>query len=150
MIRIADLILVYIDVDHFKDINDGYGHTTGDTLVKTVGERLNQIVAHHDIIARVGGDEFAILITCDADNTPEAIGKTIINTMHEPLCCDESKVTITLSVGIAMTGLERSASALMQEADIALYHAKESGRDQFSIYSTSMAVREKSDSPFGT
>lgn len=124
-----ELSLLVIDLDHFKHINDTYGHATGDIVLSQVGRLLNQACRKEDFAARFGGEEFVMLLShC---NTGHAIEKAeSIRQKIEALMPAEIK--ITASIGIASTGLDHSMdfSGLFEEADKAVYQAKDSGRNQ--------------------
>jgi len=116
----------YIDLDHFKDVNDTLGHPIGDELIRNVTARLTQTLRGDDLVARLGGDEFAVISSAGADQAAlEAIGARIIAALCAPYCINNQTIVIGASIGIA--AIERNiagASDVMRHADMALYRAK--------------------------
>ncbi len=131
------LALLYLDLDHFKNVNDTLGHPTGNRLLCVVGQRLRHVLRQSDFVARLGGDEFAI-IQPDLDR-PEAAGqlaRRIVEALSAPFDLDGHHVMIGVSIGIAFAeGCGETSDQLMRNADIALYRAKEDGRRTYRIYS---------------
>jgi diguanylate cyclase (GGDEF)-like protein len=129
--------VLYFDLDHFKDVNDTLGHATGDELLRQVAERVKGEVRENDLIARFGGDEFAILQS-DVEN-PEAAGALaakIGKILAEPYVVEGNEVHISASIGISRYTSEISGpDALMIQADLALYRAKEEGRNCYRFHS---------------
>jgi diguanylate cyclase (GGDEF)-like protein/PAS domain S-box-containing protein len=129
--------LLMVDLDRFKQVNDTFGHPSGDDLLKQVAERLKGTLRETDVLARLGGDEFAIIQACEADQTAaaEAMAARIIALIAEPFSVDGIEVGIGASVGIALApehGI--SADDLLKKADLALYHAKASGRNRYAVF----------------
>jgi diguanylate cyclase len=130
--------LLYLDLDHFKPVNDTFGHAAGDMLLKTIAQNLHDIVPSADVIARIGGDEFVVLAS---DVTPEdalALGEHIIRIAQRPIMlADGTSVTIGISVGIALSPDHGSdAETLLALADAALYEAKSGGKSCCRLAST--------------
>jgi len=128
--------ILYIDLDHFKDVNDTRGHHVGDMLLKSVAERLRGSLRATDLVARLGGDEFAILqagVTEPSDSGH--LADKLAKLTAQPLQLEGGDVRCTLSIGIALyaSGIE-SADMLIQQADVALYRAKERGRNQYCFH----------------
>ncbi|PZD72399.1 putative diguanylate cyclase YcdT [Acaryochloris thomasi RCC1774] len=126
--------LLMIDIDHFKRINDTYGHATGDAVLKKFAIVLLQALRQTDIIGRIGGEEFAIILPdCDAPSS-QSVAERIRATMAETRLRNPSDLSWTVSIGIAILdeGTD-NLDSLMQKADAALYRAKESGRNQVVI-----------------
>ena len=128
--------VLYIDLDHFKDVNDTRGHHVGDLLLKSVAEHLRRGLRATDLVARLGGDEFAILQTgvtepSDAGHLADKLAKL----MALPAHLEGGDVRCTISMGIALfgDGID-SAAALVQQADVALYRAKERGRNHYCFH----------------
>ena len=119
------LALLYLDLDRFKIVNDTMGHDAGDDLLIQVAERLRQCVAEPSLLARVGGDEFAVLIP-DADVTYALeIARTLVNRINQPFQLRGQLIYLDCSVGIAISDPDtRQFSTLLTQADIAMYHAK--------------------------
>ena len=129
--------VLYLDIDNFKDVNDTLGHAMGDLLLREVVGRLQAAVRTGDLVARFGGDEFAILLPAVTD--PETAGELaarIGKLLAVPFSIKGHKVRITSSIGIALFSPETaSPEAIMMQADLALYGAKDEGRDCFRFHS---------------
>lgn len=140
--RRADAVLgiVYIDLDRFKEVNDGFGHEMGDKLLIAVTERMKSICADHVTIARLGGDEFAAII----ENRPDAaaivaLGEEISRNLGKPFSIDSAELSIGGSVGIVVAPEDGADSGLLvRRADIAMYRVKANGRGQALRFENSM------------
>ena len=135
--------VLFLDLDHFKLINDTAGHLAGDAVLLKMAERLRTFLRPHDTLARLGGDEFAIVVE-DLDWPEQAIalGTRIIEAGRAPFVTGEEHFTCTTSVGIAMTSdASGSAESLLQEADLALYRAKGRGRDRAEVFDEDLRTR---------
>ncbi|MBW8072192.1 MAG: EAL domain-containing protein [Ferrovum sp.] len=130
--------VMFIDIDHFKQINDSMGHAAGDLLLRTTAERLVTAIRETDTVARLGGDEFSIILTDINRSTDlEAIAKKILDTVSQPVSLQElGKVQLSVSIGIASHHAELSADELLENADTAMYVAKKSGRNQFRFFNS--------------
>jgi diguanylate cyclase (GGDEF)-like protein/PAS domain S-box-containing protein len=130
--------IMLLDLDHFKDINDTLGHSVGDKLLRVVGERLAGLLRTSDTIARMGGDEFLLLLTEIARlNDVITIAQKILGVLRKPFAIDDHEFMITTSIGITIFPDDGdTADVLMKNADIAMYRAKERGRDNFQCYSS--------------
>ena len=130
----------YIDLDHFKDVNDTLGHPVGDELIRNVTLRLNRILRGNDLVARLGGDEFAVLTTSGPDAaTLQHIAGRIITSISAPYSITGQNIVIGASVGIAVIDNRlMTAADVMRYADIALYRAKNEGRKRACIYDAEM------------
>jgi diguanylate cyclase (GGDEF)-like protein/PAS domain S-box-containing protein len=124
------IALLYLDIDHFKQINDTHGHGIGDQVLHVFGKRLVGCVRAGDLAARLGGDEFVVLVE-DAllPQAAEIIARKLIATMDVDIVADGIHVRATTSVGIAYCPFRTSAEVLMAAADAALYDAKKAGRN---------------------
>jgi diguanylate cyclase (GGDEF)-like protein/PAS domain S-box-containing protein len=133
------LALMLLDLDHFKDVNDKLGHTVGDKLLQAVGERLTSLVRKSDTVARMGGDEFMLLLPFRRGRGEEdaiKIAQRILEAFRRPFVFDGHEIRITTSIGIAFYPDDgEDADTLMKNADIAMYRAKERGRDNYQRYS---------------
>jgi diguanylate cyclase (GGDEF)-like protein len=136
------IALLFIDVDRFKLINDTLGHPAGDRALREIGSRIGACVRESDIVARLGGDEFVALIeNVQSTAGPQEVAQKIIASIARPLELDARELSVSVSIGLALSpadGLD--VPTLMRNADIALYRAKEEGRNRFSFYTRQMSV----------
>mgnify|MGYP000900399791 CR=1 FL=1 len=127
--------LMYVDLDHFKEVNDTYGHAAGDSLLAEVAHRMEKCVREADTVARLGGDEFAIILS-DLNNPEEVeeVARRINRALAEPFPLDEGSATIAGSIGIAIFPEHGQDELLLKKhADKALYAAKAAGRNTYRI-----------------
>jgi diguanylate cyclase len=136
----APAAVLYIDLDHFKDVNDTLGHPIGDELIRGVTQRLTRTLRGDDLVARIGGDEFAVITTAGCDQpTLQVIADRLIAALCAPYSINSHTVGIGASVGIAIiTENTASAADVMRHADMALYRAKNEGRNRACIYDDAM------------
>jgi diguanylate cyclase (GGDEF)-like protein len=118
-----EVTVLFLDLDRFKIVNDSLGHTVGDQLLKAVAERLRDCIREDDVCTRIGGDEFAILLSGAAD--PAAVADRIIDVLQRGFEIDGHELFIGVSIGIA-SGRE-DGETLLRNADVAMYHAKRTG-----------------------
>jgi diguanylate cyclase len=130
----------YIDLDHFKDVNDTLGHHIGDELILNVTQRLSRVMRGEDLVARLGGDEFAIITSCPSDSySLQAIAGRIIAAVCAPYSISGHNINIGASIGIAVIDRRaRDAADILRYADMALYRAKNEGRNRACIYDAAM------------
>ena len=130
----------FIDLDHFKDVNDTLGHHIGDELILAVTQRLSHVMRGDDLVARLGGDEFAILTICASDSySLQAIAGRIISAVCAPYSISGHAINIGASIGIAVIDRRaRDAGDILRYADMALYRAKNEGRNRACIYDAAM------------
>ncbi len=124
------LTVLMVDIDHFKRVNDTYGHATGDDVIRTVATRLAERIRQTDVIGRYGGEEFALLLqnTGQENVLPERLRASIAD---EPIQTRSGDLTVTVSIGLAYrTAADTDIESLLSRADKQLYRAKESGRNQ--------------------
>jgi diguanylate cyclase (GGDEF)-like protein len=123
--------LLYLDLDKFKPVNDNYGHAVGDVLLKEVALRMTQRVRESDTVARIGGDEFVILLRAiDAGHGEITVAESIRNSLNQPFQIENHPIAISCSIGIAIyPDHGRTEAELSRQADAAMYRAKEAGRD---------------------
>ncbi|MGI9491186.1 MAG: bifunctional diguanylate cyclase/phosphodiesterase [Geminicoccaceae bacterium] len=128
-----------IDLDRFKEINDTLGHSAGDLLIKGCAARLRTAVRETDTIARIGGDEFAIVQTgIDQPDGANQLCRRLLKSITRPYNLDGHEVLVTASIGVAIAGQRSKPERLLQKADIALYRAKEEGRNAYRFYKAGM------------
>jgi diguanylate cyclase (GGDEF)-like protein len=132
--------VLYVDLDYFKDINDGYGHAVGDQLLKRAADRLASLMREQDTIARVGGDEFIILLADIASNAQAlVVAQKIVDGMKVPFNVVDKALQLGASVGVAFYPTqETSPQLLIHFSDIAMYYAKRQGRGRYALYDASM------------
>jgi diguanylate cyclase (GGDEF)-like protein/PAS domain S-box-containing protein len=130
----------YLDLDHFKDVNDTLGHPVGDALLKEVAQRLEENVRETDTVARFGGDEFAILATeIKVPADAGVLAAELLENFSKPFSVGENQIRSGASVGIAIYGVDASdAEMLLSRADVALYRAKGDGRGTYRFFTESM------------
>ena len=128
----ANVAILMGDVDHFKRVNDTYGHKTGDVVLKEVANRLVTGVRNYDVVSRYGGEEFLLLLPgCDAMQACERAEQLRLAVASTPFRDDAAELDVTMSFGVAVNREwpDRDHGALVREADAALYHAKREGRN---------------------
>ncbi|MDD2309239.1 MAG: diguanylate cyclase [Desulfuromonadaceae bacterium] len=134
--------LLYIDLDGFKHINDTLGHPAGDKLLRVMAGRFENLLRDDDIVCRMGGDEFAVILH-DIHHAQDAepVARKLLEAVTEPLLLEGSEVVVTGSAGIALFPKDgEDSETLEKHADIALYHAKEEGKNTFRFFSTERSV----------
>ena len=134
--------VVFLDLDNFKAINDTHGHVFGDQLLIAVAQRLEACLRQGDTVARIGGDEFAILLDAVSDSAVTWVVDRIQAELAEPITLGGRSTLLTASLGIAITkGVYETAEELLRDADEAMYRAKASGRNQYVIFDAKMHER---------
>lgn len=129
------LAVLMLDLDGFKDINDLFGHSAGDTLLCRIAERLRALCRPADVVARMGGDEFVVLLEQLPDlHTARNAVEQIISAVRRPVRLPDGEVSVSTSIGMVTGGAGLSADTLLRQADIALYRAKSLGRDQYCLF----------------
>lgn len=137
--KVAVLLL---DLDHFKKVNDTLGHSIGDALLQAVAARLVNVLRKGDTIARMGGDEFMVLLSdINVEKAEAKIAQRILQAFHRPFEINDREISITTSIGIALfPDNGEDADTLTKNADIALYRAKEAGRNNCQYYSSGLST----------
>ena len=137
------LAVLFLDLDHFKGVNDSMGHKAGDELLIAVAQRLKSRIRQTDTLARLGGDEFTIIMA-QVKNNDEVVALTmdLIRVMNEPFMLMERTVYVTLSVGVAIYPEDgKTPETLLKNADAAMYQAKDDGRNTYQFYTRAMTEK---------
>lgn len=126
--------VIMFDIDHFKKINDTYGHPVGDAVLKTVAARVKSTLRTYDIMGRYGGEEFIIILSDTDERTALALSESIRSSIQDqPVAYDNLSITVTASFGVAASHKER-LETIQKNADDALYRAKQGGRNRVVVY----------------
>lgn len=139
-IRHGRFVLVFVDLDDFKDVNDRFGHAAGDELLCAVGDRLKRCVADNDTLARIGGDEFAILVDGvlgGEGSHVESVADRIRVALRDPFPVQGSSVRVRASMGVVAPGAEdepQTSDDLLRQADVSMYAGKRLGKDTTVVY----------------
>jgi diguanylate cyclase (GGDEF)-like protein len=128
--------VLFVDLDDFKDVNDGLGHHAGDILLCQVAERLRAAVRDRDMVARLGGDEFAVLVFDPKPGAGQHVAQRVIQAFDEPFDLLGQRVNISASVGIAEGGV--TPDELLRSADVAMYRAKAAGKGRMALFEPGM------------
>lgn len=148
----STIALLFLDLDNFKRINDSLGHTAGDMLLREVGARLSSCIRESDLISqyfdeeskidvsRLGGDEFTVVLNkLEEPKIAGLVAKRLLESLQTPMMIDGHEIVITPSIGIAMSPQDAdSVETLLKRADTAMYHAKGTGKNSYSFYSSAM------------
>ncbi|MGE2725922.1 putative bifunctional diguanylate cyclase/phosphodiesterase [Mycolicibacterium pulveris] len=135
-------VLIFLDLDDFKDVNDRFGHAAGDELLRAIGQRLKRCVRDTDTLARIGGDEFAILLDGHVDEL-EAAAERLRVGLRDPFAVHGSSVRVKASMGVVRPGMDGAAQSsddLLRQADISMYAGKRLGKDTAVVYQPSSAA----------
>lgn len=137
------LVMLSLDLDRFKPVNDLLGHAAGDRVLNEVSRRLAECVRNGDLVARIGGDEFVLILTdVSSQEEVEALCRRLIDSIEQSIDIDEQDIFISASIGIAMAPHDASEAAeLLRYADMALYEAKAGGRNTWRFYAGDMNAR---------
>ncbi len=129
------LAVLFCDLDSFKRINDSHGHAAGDELLIEVARRIGSGLREEDTLARLSGDEFAVLMESVVDlDDVEGVCRRLQSVLRTPIEVAGQEVLVTVTIGVAMSSGDDSAEVLLGNADMAMYHAKSCGKDRFEIY----------------
>nr|WP_234789170.1 EAL domain-containing protein [Mycolicibacterium monacense] len=135
-------VLIFVDIDDFKEVNDQFGHAAGDELLCAVGERLRQCVGPADTLARIGGDEFAILVEGEHE-APEVVADKLRVALRDPFAVHGSSVRVRASMGLVRPSVDEpnpTSDDLLRQADISMYAGKRLGKDTAVVYRPSSGV----------
>ncbi len=131
--------LIFLDIDHFKDVNDTLGHSVGDSFLKEIALRLRKVVWPQDIIARHGGDEFVIVLEGATAPRARAVAEALLEAISKPVEIEGVSLPASASIGITVCPADGADSAtLLRNADTAMYQAKREGRSTFRFFAPSM------------
>ncbi|HTZ08270.1 MAG TPA: EAL domain-containing protein [Acidimicrobiales bacterium] len=131
----APLAVLFIDLDHFKLVNDGLGHAAGDELLVQAAQRLRSVIRPGDVLARFGGDEFVVLCEHLTGRDGAAqVADRLLSALAQPMIVAGDEVFVTASIGIALAGAGATAESLLRQADAAMYQAKHDGRGRIVAY----------------
>ncbi len=135
------LVVLFVDLDDFKSVNDALGHGVGDQMLRSIAERIRFVTAEGDTPARLGGDEFAILLE-DRGGLDRAIevGERLLALLREPVTLAGYELSVMASVGVAVAAPDMTTSGLLRDADIAMYEAKRAGKSQIKIFEPTMRL----------
>ena len=140
---LAGHALLYIDIDKFKSVNDTHGHEAGDAILCAAAERIHASLQDEDILARMGGDEFVVLLSnVEGQEWLASFLDELSACLKAPITVGELKLSVTPSIGMTYLehGLSRDWSKSLKQADLALYHAKRQGRDQYALFDASIGA----------
>ena len=137
--------IMFLDLDGFKPVNDTFGHPKGDAVLRAVAKRLVDEVAHHGTVGRMGGDEFAIVVTdAQSRRKVEALADRIIQSIKEPYMIDQTEIRIGVSIGCAFGPIDgATVDDLILQADLALYQAKDAGRGVARYFSSELQSEQE-------
>jgi diguanylate cyclase (GGDEF)-like protein len=133
--------VLFLDVDQFKVINDGLGHAAGDSLLVQLVKRMQTELRDTDTFARFGGDEFVIVCDSITADRAQRVADRIIAMTKEPFSVDGHEVFVTVSIGVVIAGDNDDAHILLRKSDVAMYQAKEQGRDRVVVFNDAMQLR---------
>ena len=138
------LAVMYIDLDHFKQINDTWGHAAGDAVLREASQRMKDTVREIDTVARLGGDEFVILIEDLKDHRDAAgIAEHLLEKLQQTFHWQNHEFNIGGSIGIAISSDQEDANQLLEKADLALYRAKNQGRNTFEFCTSELSAQAR-------
>lgn len=136
--------LLFLDLDHFKNVNDSLGHRVGDELLKALARRLQGAVRDQDTVSRIGGDEFVVVLPDTGAEGAAHVAQKILNSALTPFEIEQHELTITPSVGIALYPADgEDFDTLSRSADSAMYHAKQNGRNHYRFFTSEMQARSE-------
>ncbi|MHB8715727.1 MAG: sensor domain-containing protein [Sulfuricaulis sp.] len=132
--------IMYVDIDHFKNVNDDLGHHAGDQLLKAVATRLSACLREVDTVSRRGGDEFAIILeSIPHINNANIVAQKILDSMQEPIFLDGHEIHVTVSIGITLYPMDdKDLNSLLNDADQAMYRVKQAGRNGYRLFDAGM------------
>ena len=137
--------VIHFDLDHFKEINDGHGHSAGDAVLKLVAEVLKSVLQKKGMVARIGGDEFLAVISApEGPEQMEALAQQIFGKLDQPIMIERQRLKVAGSIGLVLADTQKTSQAeLINWADIALYAAKKAGRGRYSWYTEALGAASR-------
>ena len=141
----AQVVLMFIDLDHFKEINDSLGHDVGDLLLIEAAKRLISCVRHSDTVARLGGDEFTIILgNISQEGSEEIVAQNILNVLSQPFKINQETIYLSSSIGITIyPDNALTTDQLLKNADQAMYAAKKAGRNRYQYFQAEMQIESQ-------
>lgn len=140
------LAILYMDLDKFKLINDTLGHATGDEFLQIISSRILKCICTNAVLSRLGGDEFALLIKINNKDEIHALCKKITEVVKEPWCINGYEISVTISIGIVLYPIDaEDINTLLKCADIAMYRAKEQGRNHYQFYNATLSTKAEEE-----
>lgn len=134
--------LLFLDIDHFKNINDTLGHTIGDALLITLAKRFRSVLREEDIVSRLGGDEFIFMLPNTDEKGISSVARKLLDIISKPVVIKENELIVTASVGIAIYPTDGTDyETLSKNADTAMYRAKNEGRNSYCFFTEAMQER---------
>ncbi|HEY8719858.1 GGDEF domain-containing protein [Pengzhenrongella sp.] len=147
----GDTSILFVDLDDFKNVNDGFGHQAGDALLREIAVRLRQATRPNDLCARLGGDEFAVLLRDTGEGAATTLARRIVDTVAAPVHLDSGVVHVGASVGVAAaangTMNETTLEHLIHRADVAMYAAKAQGKSRIQVFEPGLLPGVPSQAP---
>lgn len=133
---------MFLDIDHFKRINDSLGHDAGDELLKVIANHIKAATRNHDLVARFGGDEFCVVTSLNSRDEARHLAQRIMQRMKDPIDLGGRRMVMTTSIGISIFPDDGStAEELLKHADLALYQSKDNGRNSLNFFNDSLKAR---------
>jgi diguanylate cyclase (GGDEF)-like protein len=137
----TEATVLFVDLDNFKAVNDNFGHSVGDQLLRAVAQRVGQVLRESDTLGRLGGDEFIVVANCvPPEDAPDLICRRILDALREPFDLDipgSAPISVTASIGVATDG-HAPAEEILKSADIAMYRAKREGKNRYICFESDM------------
>ncbi|MBE0475431.1 sensor domain-containing diguanylate cyclase, partial [Rhodoferax sp.] len=142
------LVVLMLDLDHFKQVNDSYGHAAGDAVLKSFVQTVNNVLRESDVIGRIGGEEFAVLLPNTTQQGGIALANRILESVRSnPVVTCDQHIPYTVSIGAGWLDKQKSFAELLGQCDVALYRAKNGGRDRLELHWQDLPAQRTGDAP---